>query len=503
MRLSNEDDSEKESCSIQNQRDLLYDFIRNRQEFAGCLVSEFCDDGYSGMNFNRPGIQKLLSLAGKTVNCIIVKDFSRFGRNLIEVGDYLDQVFPFLGVRFIAVNEEYDSKQSSGSSVSLEVSLKAMIYEMYSRDISEKIRCVQQAKMRKGEYLCGIAFYGYKRSETEKNKLEVDASAAEVVCQIFNMAAEGMRPSRIAAELNQKGILSPLMYRKANHTDGLRGWTAKSGISYWTRENIRRILLDERYTGCLISHKRTVADLSTKRTETVSKENWIVARDTHTAIVSKDIFREAQRVLRHNTSKKLPKKSYQCFQGLLKCAYCKRSLLRMVCKRTYFCCPVTKTVPGCVCTSIYLEEQVLKQVLLKVIQLQIFLDSESISKTKMDMIDGLQREIKTSQLFINRCNTLQATVFEDYAEGRVNRQEYFLQKQKIRKKQKEEEIHLTELSGQLLQLQEQAESIGSHLKIKRYTFIKELTREILVELIKEIQVSGTDMIEIQWNFKES
>ena len=153
MRLSSEDDHEGESYSIGNQRELLYDYVRGHREFDGCNVLEFLDDGYTGRNFDRPGVKQMLALAGKTVDCIIVKDFSRFGRNLVEVGDYLDQIFPFLGVRFIAVNEGYDSGQEAGSTVSLDVSLKAMVYEMYSRDISEKINCVKQAKMRRGEYL--------------------------------------------------------------------------------------------------------------------------------------------------------------------------------------------------------------------------------------------------------------------------------------------------------------------------------------------------------------
>lgn len=129
MRLSSEDANVGESVSIANQRDLLYDFIQNHHEFDNCPVLEFCDDGYSGANFNRPSVQKLLSFAGKTIDCIIVKDISRFGRNLIEVGNYLDQIFPFLGVRFIAINERYDSQQY-GSSINLDISLRAMIYEM-------------------------------------------------------------------------------------------------------------------------------------------------------------------------------------------------------------------------------------------------------------------------------------------------------------------------------------------------------------------------------------
>ena len=208
MRISSEDANEGESFSIGHQRDLLYHFVKSRREFDGCTVMEFLDDGYTGTNFDRPGVQKMLSMAGNPIQCIIVKDFSRFGRNLIDVGDYLDQIFPFLGVRFIAVNENYDSKNSIGSSVSLDVSLKAMVYEMYSRDISEKIRCMQQAKMKKGEYLCAIAFYGYKRSQTRKNSLEIDGQAAGIVRRIFQMAVDGMEPTQIALRLNTEGIRS-------------------------------------------------------------------------------------------------------------------------------------------------------------------------------------------------------------------------------------------------------------------------------------------------------
>ncbi len=190
MRLSSEDANEGESNSIGNQRDLLRSFIESHREFDGCNIMEFIDDGYTGTNFDRPGVQKMFSLAGNPIRCIIVKDFSRFGRNMIAVGDYLDQIFPFLGVRFIAVNEDYDSKRCNGSSVSLDVSLRTLVYELYSRDISEKIRSVKQAQMEKGEYTCGIAFYGYKKSAAGKNQLEIDEPAAKIVRRIFQMAEE-------------------------------------------------------------------------------------------------------------------------------------------------------------------------------------------------------------------------------------------------------------------------------------------------------------------------
>ena len=473
MRLSSEDANVGESVSIANQRNLLYDFIQNHHEFDNCPVLEFCDDGYSGANFNRPSVQKLLSFAGKTIDCIIVKDISRFGRNLIEVGNYLDQIFPFLGVRFIAINERYDSQQY-GSSINLDISLRAMIYEMYSRDISEKIRSVQQVKMQKGEYLCGIAFYGYKRSEKKKNRLEIDPTAAEVVRRIFNMAAKGVVPAKIAIKLNQDKIPSPLMHRKKNHTDKLRGWTTAREITYWTRENVRRIICDERYTGCLIGHKRTVVELSTKRTKSVPKEEWIVTRNTQEAIVSKEIFMQAQTVLKHNTSKKLPHKPYQKFHGLLKCAYCNRTLEHTVCKQNYFSCSTAKTVQNHICTLIHLEEEVLEMVLLRAIQTQVQLCQSTAIKIK-GMEDYLQKEVKASQLVERRYRTLQAMIFEDYAEERINKEEYFFKKQKLIEKQKE---------------------------TKNYIFREKLTREILIDFVKEVRVGEKNILEIRWNFKE-
>lgn len=495
MRISKEDRSREESNSIQNQRDLLYDFIRSRQEFSSHSVLEFCDDGYSGMNFQRPGIQKLLSLAGKTITCMIVKDFSRFGRNLIEVGNYLDQVFPFLGVRFIAVNEGYDSKQAAGSSVGLEVSLKAMISELYSRDISEKIRSVQRVKMQKGEYLCGIAFYGYQRSQTEKNKLELDPYAAQIVGRIFGMAAEGMTPSKIAARLNQEGILSPLMYRREKHTDTLRGWNVKETCAYWTRENVRRILLDERYTGCLISRKRTVADLVTRRTEAVPKEEWIIAKDSHTAIVSEDIFRTVQKGRRcHSMAspKKTTKTPHPYVSHLIKCAYCKRPLRRTGSKKASFYC-----ASGGKCSVVYLEESVLGQVLSNIIQFQSFLDhlgSEVMERVKENITDQMQKERKEWK----RCKTLQIIAFEDYTRGHFDKQRYLLQKQKIKTEQEKAEVRLSELSEQLARFQKKVESI---IEVREQgIFIKEWKWEMLAEFVEEIWVTSECAIAIRWSF---
>lgn len=502
MRLSSEDANEGESFSIGNQRDLLHNFLKSHREFDGCTVMEFCDDGYTGTNFDRPGVRKMLSMAGNPIRCIIVKDFSRFGRNLIDVGDCLDQIFPFLGVRFIAVNEDYDSKKSLGSAVSLDVSLKAMVYEMYSRDISEKIRCVQKAKMKKGEYLCAIAFYGYRRSETEKNKLEIDEPAAGVVRHIFQMAADGIIPTQIALRLNAEGIPSPLAYRRENHTDGGRGWKVAGDTSYWTRENVKRIISDERYTGCLVSGKRTAVDVSKKQTVKIPKEDWIVVKDTHEAVVPKDIFEQAQKVLTNCTRKKPQVKPSQRFRGLLKCAVCGKTLKRVICKEPYFYCLTRKTVPDISCRQLHLSERDLEEALLASIQSQARLLLETGTEDKNEnFFDMIDKEIQDCQTAISKCKAKQTVVFEDYAEGRITQQEYLSCRKDIGRQQEEMTARYTELSTKQAELRQTSGTLEKS-DLGRYACVSELTRELLVELVKEIRVSGRDTLEIVWNFKE-
>ena len=501
MRLSSEDANEGESFSIGNQRDLLHSYIRENPEFMERTVLEFLDDGYSGTNFDRPGVQELLALAGKTVDCIIVKDFSRFGRNLIEVGDYLDRIFPFLGVRFIAVNEGYDSDRQKGRTAGFDVTLKALIHEMYCRDISEKIRSVQQAKMKKGEYICAIAFYGYKKSETVRNALEIDEPAAEIVRRVFREAAAGIMPSEIAMRLNRDEVLSPLMYRKRNNTDGLRGWKLRGDVAYWTRMNVRHILLDERYTGCLISRKRTKPDVTSRTTVTLPKEEWIVAENTHDAIVSKELFTQAQGVLRHNHIERPNRKPFRKFHGILKCRYCGMGLTRIQCKAPYFYCLTAKTVPDMDCKEVKIEEGLLDKKMLKAIRKRMA-QADSLreanpsgQKGQKDILADLQKEIRKCNLEISRCKAEQTVLFEDYAEGRIDKKQYIAQKGELAEVLKENTEKLEFLSEQVRTRQNPERASDSR---KKFVDAEELTREMLEEFVEEIKVGKAGTVKIIW-----
>ncbi len=219
-------------------------------------------------------------------------------------------------------------------------------------------------------------------------------------------------------------------------------------------------------------------------------------------IVTKETFAQAQAVLRHISPKKPPRRPYQKFRGLVKCAYCGRALVRTICKSKpgYFCCPTARTVKGRACTNIYLEEAVLEDALLTAIQTQVQLFMDAVPETEEDTEGHLQEGIKACQSAASRNKTLQAVAFEDYAEGRIGKHEYLSRKQEIAGRQEETKARFAELAGQLAQLQGQPEKTGTDLG--KYAFVKELSREMLVELVKEVRVSEKDTLEIQWNFRE-
>ncbi len=206
LRLSRDDGDKEESNSITGQRELLRDFIRTRPELREYAVR--IDDGFTGSNFERPSFKKMLEdvKAGRT-NCIIVKDLSRFGRNYLDAGEYIEKIFPFLGVRFIAVNDNYDSLGGKNASDELIIPFKNLINEAYCRDISVKVRTQLEVKRKSGQYIGAFAVYGYLKDETDKNRLVADEYAADVVRDIFKWKLEGMSPQDIAARLNHSGII--------------------------------------------------------------------------------------------------------------------------------------------------------------------------------------------------------------------------------------------------------------------------------------------------------
>ncbi len=344
LRLSVEDgdiisnDTKAESDSIRHQRELIARYIRDRQLYPAIRPLEFVDDGYSGTNFERPAVKEMLALVreGK-ICCIIVKDISRFGRNYLEVGDYLEQIFPFMGVRFIAVNDGYDSHDHIGTTGGIEVAFKSLLYDMYSRDLSEKMRSSLLVRRKRGDFIGPRAPFGYQFSDNKK-VLAVDKVAAQYVRRIFGLAGEGCGTGEIAKRLNKEKIPTPGRYKNQEKEQ----YHIMDGEGYWDCGRVRKILQNKVYLGTVVNGKTRVTLVGGSHFRQVPDTEQICVPDMHEAIITEQEFLRASEVIKnkeHQKGKRHNRKGESVLQGKLRCGNCKRSLIRINCTRIpYFTC---------------------------------------------------------------------------------------------------------------------------------------------------------------------
>ena len=282
-RLSRDDGDKAESESIGSQKEIIRDFIQNKKDMA--IIKEYVDDGYSGVSFERPGFKQMMKdVKAKKIDCIICKDLSRFARNYIDSGRYLEKIFPFMGVRFIAINDNYDSAGEKSQSDSLIIPFKNLINDAYCKDISMKIRSQLDIKRKMGDFIGAFAVYGYRKDPENKNKLLVDEQAAQVVELIFHLRLQGMSNSGIAEKLNDMGVLSPMEYKRSNGMRYESGFRANER-ALWTPVAVLRILTNEVYLGTLIQHKKGTPNYKVKKEIQYNREDWIVIEENHEAIV--------------------------------------------------------------------------------------------------------------------------------------------------------------------------------------------------------------------------
>ena len=294
IRLSREDGDKAESDSIGNQRKLIHDYLRDKEDFI--LFDTYVDDGYTGTNFKRPAFQRMLEdIESGEVNCVIVKDLSRFGRDYIDTGKFLERYFPDNDVRFIAITDNIDSMKQAYDML---LPIKNIFNEQYARDISKKVHSAMQAKQKAGEFIGAFASYGYRKSPVDKNKLVVDEYAAGIVRRIFQLYVSGYGKIRIAGILNDEGIVCPSEYKKLNG-ENYRNSNRLNQTSYWTYSTINKILQNEMYCGNMVQH-RTCQQMH-RKTRLQDKEDWIVIQGTHEAIIDGETWNTAQKLLKRLT----------------------------------------------------------------------------------------------------------------------------------------------------------------------------------------------------------
>ena len=510
LRLSVEDRRHKnESESISNQRMLAMDFLRRHEDMV--FVKEYVDDGETGYLLDRPDFQRMLEDAKNgVINCIVVKDQSRFGRNHIDVETLIIKTFREYNIRFIAILDNYDTLTSG---YDMMFSIRNLFNEHYAQDISQKCQAAFKAKQRSGEFIGAFACYGYKKSERDKHKLEIDPYAAEVVRRIFDMYIAGYGKVRIAKILNEEGILCPSEYKKKN---GYNYSNCKrlDSTFYWTYSTINKILQHEMYTGTMVQGT-TWREIHGKP-ELLDKSEWIKVQGTHEAIVDEETWEKVQRLLKQRKTDLAFEQNQSIFAGFLKCGDCGRAMRKTVYKdknqRTYYAfnCGTFKSIGKRGCTSHYIREDVIKEIVLqdlnnmiseikclkKLVERAKKESTKKVTSTEMYLID-----IEKTKKEIERRKKLKQKVFEVFAEGDLTNEEYIEYRETYANEEEE-------LKQKLMKLEQQVEKRKDsdvmelpwikHL-IERKE-IKELTREIVVEMIDEILIYDDKRIKIRYNF---
>ncbi len=443
------------------------------------------------------------------IDCIIVKDFSRFGRNYLELGDYLEQVFPFLGVRFISVNDSYDSAKDNGITAGLDIGLKNLVYDLYSKDLSLKVKSAKTAKMKKGEYIGPFAPYGYVKSKNKKNSLAVDKDAAVVVKRIFQLAAEGKNTSAIAKILNGECIMSPSKHFHKNYDN--KKWKKTKGDLLWQPMAILKILKDEIYIGKTVNHKRETPDVNSKSTRAVPREQWIVVAGTHEPIISEELFEEAQNAIRKISKQKDYKiDNSRILYNKVRCGFCKKYLQRSHTKMPYYICRSNYSVHTTRCFEERVIETVILEMLLETIgqQAQIANKAEKMVMKEMkkseDEVAGILQDIRKTQQRLERLEAFKIEEYEKYLEGKSTKDEYLKQRDSFNKEIEETNNKVSRLEADYelrkLKMRDSESQFIEHFKEKHE--IKELSRDLVDELVEAIYVFGENKFEIVWKFAD-
>ncbi len=518
-RLSVEDNNRAgDRESITMQKYMLEKYVEVQEDMR--LDGVFCDNGETGTNFERPQFERLMEeVKRRRIDCIVVKDLSRFGRNYVETGYYLEKIFPYLGVRFVAVNDGYDTKKG-GSGSELVVSLKNLVNDLYAKDISQKITASLEIKQKKGEFIGAFPPYGYLKSPKDKHKLIPDPETAAVVREIFRQRADGTGINRIARYLNERKIPSPSMY---HYLKGRKKKKPEGAGAIWQGQMIKLMTKNPMYAGHMAQGK-TKRSLSLGMPQTImDKEDWQVVYHTHEALISQGLFDKVQSVSeqRHEECRRRMGKyplTENVFKGLVVCADCGMKMVRYkdvsragTARYTFICRVYAENLSRQGCTRKCIGEPELKEAVFHGLRIETeaALKLEDLLKRTQQKSgfrkkqEALAERVRLLKQDMGRNAAYRAALFESFSDHTLTEQEYVSLKQEYDRKAAAFRKELGEL--------EQEEQVYSKTMSPQNQWIRALkkcrteetvTREMAVELIDHIKVTGYNEIEIVWNFKD-
>lgn len=514
IRLSVED-SDRRGDTLESQRSLVMEYIENEPVLA--LSGLYCDNGSSGTNFERPDFERLMKDVKKgLIDCIVVKDLSRFGRNYKETGNFIERIFPFLGIRFIAINDHFDTLQ--GNNDGYIMPLKNLVNEFYCKDLSKKITTVLEAKQLKGEYIGSWAPYGYCRSEGNIHKLEINMVTAPVVQRIFKWVLAGVPYMEVERRLNSSDTACPFKYL---HQLGLIKNNRYEKVK-WSSATIKQILSNPVYLGHMVQGRHKQSFYEGKKRYVVSPTEWKVVENTHTALVSKDEFEEVQELKRKKSEKYHDnKRKYEhlntenIFSGKVYCASCHHAMIRdkqvygKEEKRAIFEFVCYTHAHSKQCHSNYLLEDKMREILFDVLQQQIQVSvrlSELLAEVNQELsvqknnISLVNKRCSLSRNLI-KCNKMREVLYKNFVDNLVSEKEFKTLMEAYTREIKQNNHELTELE----ELQKKGDSIQENKYLKEFGKFRDvsvLNREIVEALVEKIYVDKGNLIEIVLRYQD-
>lgn len=511
-RLSRDDGDKIESDSIVNQKALVKEFLKVNPDIQ--IHEEKVDDGYTGVNFKRPAFISMMEdiKAGK-VNCVIVKDLSRFGRNYIESGRYIEKIFPYLGVRFISITDNIDSISSLDSTTELMIPFKNLMNDAYCRDISIKVRSHLDIKRKNGQFIGSFAPYGYIKSPENKNQLIVDEQTANVVRRIFDWKLEGMSGGRIADKLNELGVPTPYQYKQMNGEKFYCGYQKHTEMR-WSAATVNHILRNEVYTGALIQGKTYSPNYKVRKRMKKKESEWIRCENNHEPIITKEDFQLIREMFLTDTRVSPEEEALYLFSGLVKCGWCGGNMTRKTVtvngkKYVYLVCAENKKKNNCKnnkAISIQKFEEVIRKVINlhieKVFDMNNMLNAVKTTPFNRYVLGKMNGIILEKEKDIEKKNNYIKTAYGDYVDGILSKREYdelkeFFQEsiqnlhkeiQAIKQEKKQQEKNQGERTGWIKDFLE-------------YRGFQKLSRKLLLKLVEEIRIYDKDRIEVIFKFQ--
>jgi DNA invertase Pin-like site-specific DNA recombinase len=511
IRLSYTDASDGgESNSVINQRKLLDAFLENNPDIEA--VGEKVDDGFSGILYDRPAfIEMMEDIKASKINCVIVKDLSRLGREYVETGRHLRRIFPAYGVRFIAINDNIDTLKDSADD--LVVSVKSIINDAYCRDISVKTRSALSVKRGNGDYVGACAVYGYKKSEDNHNQLVIDEYPAGIVSDIFRMRLEGTSAAKIAEILNNTGVLSPMEYKRDRGLPLPKGGFADKADAKWSATTIIRILKDETYTGTLIQGKQGTLNYKIKDLIDLPENEWARSEGAHEAIIHPHNFELAQHVMKLDTRTAPGSEKVYMFSGILICGCCGGRMTRKTDRYKdksyyYYYCPTGKK-GGCDSPSRVKENELtdcvlesLKSHIANVVSLDSILRSAGLEAANSRLAKQYEAQIAENEHQLEQISGFKSTLYENMITGVITKDDY----KKLKSRYTEDSNRLTLATTELKQeLNDILAGKGERLRwielFKRFEGLTELDRKTVAQLIQSVHVFTKTDLQISFNYQ--